>query len=83
MGRESQAEWMIEHGYDHVFNSDHTEREEGDEPSFYKDYNEDPEPIFFYTFEAASGYAKKNTGKTITRSPDGEGFIIKENFHRY
>ena len=50
--------------------------------SFYNDDYEDnyieKEPDWFATSQEAQDYAKKNIGKIITRSPDGNGYIIKK-----
>lgn len=50
--------------------------------SFYNDDYEDnyieKEPDWFATAQEAQDYAKKNIGKIITRSPDGNGYIIKK-----
>ena len=80
MGKESQAAWIIDNGYDEILDSDWNERDEPlsyswDEP---EDEDEDEDPGYFQTFEDASHWAKLNVGKAITRAPDGKGFIIKE-----
>lgn len=52
--------------------------------SFYKDYNrtsyktyKNNDKEWFSTSKEAQEWAKKNIGKTITRSPDGNGYIVK------
>jgi hypothetical protein len=43
------------------------------------DYGPEPkEPSYFNTFKDASVWAQNNIGKSIIRSPDGKGFIIKK-----
>ena len=48
--------------------------------NYYDDYEEEyqEEPTWFATAEEAQDYAKKHTGTVITRSPDGNGYIIKK-----
>jgi len=36
------------------------------------------EPQWFATAQEAQDYAKKNIGIVITRSPDGDGYIVKK-----
>lgn len=75
MGRDgSDSDYLREHGYGFLV--------EGDIPSnwgddSYEEY-EDPEPDFFHSFQEAKKWALNNPGRTITRSPDGKGFIIKK-----
>lgn len=43
------------------------------------DYDiEEDEPAWFSTAQEALDYAKINIGTVITRSPDGNGYIIKK-----
>lgn len=50
--------------------------------SFYRDdYSTNrskEEPEWFATAQEAQEWAKQNVGKTITRSPDGNGYIVKK-----
>ena len=48
--------------------------------SFYNDNDDyiDKEPDWFSTAKEAQDYAKKNIGTIITRSPNGNGYIIKK-----
>lgn len=47
-------------------------------PGFVDDsYYEEKDPDHFETFQDAMAWAKSNSGKTITRSPDGNGLIKK------
>ena len=39
--------------------------------------NSDQTKKYFETFEEATSWAKENPGKTITRAPDGNGYIEK------
>ena len=48
------------------------------QPGFADDsYYVKKDPDYFETFQEAMAWAKRNPGKTITRSPDGNGFIKK------
>ena len=48
------------------------------EPGFSDDsYYEKKDLDYFETFQEAMAWAKSNPGKTITRSPDGNGYIKK------
>lgn len=51
--------------------------------SFYNDTYEDnyieKEPTWFPNAKEAQDYAKANPGIVITRSPDGNGYIVKNN----
>ncbi len=40
-------------------------------------FEEESEPNWFQTAQEAQNYAKANPGIIITRSPDGNGYIIK------
>jgi hypothetical protein len=49
-------------------------RDRKDEANIQKNH----EPEHFSTFEEAIDWAKNNPGRTITKSPSGNGFIIKK-----
>ena len=62
---------------------------DGPGKSFYKDYEDDykqyqedysykKEKTWFKTAIEAQEYAKANPGIVITRSPDGNGYIVKK-----
>ena len=83
----SMAQQAIEMGIDPIIApsslggtwEDHELTGPGD--CFYNDcedeYTEE-EPNWFATSQEALEYAKNNIGTVITRSPDGNGYIIKE-----
>jgi hypothetical protein len=49
------------------------------EPGFSDDeYEAKEESSYFETFKDAMAWAKNNLGQVITRAPDGEGFVIKD-----
>ena len=48
---------------------------------FYEDCDDrhvEKEPSWFATAQEAHDYARRNIGTIITRSPDGNGYIIKK-----
>jgi len=48
------------------------------EPGFADDDYEPKEPNLFNTYKEASTWAKNNPGRAITRSLNGQGFIVKK-----
>jgi hypothetical protein len=47
------------------------------EPGFGDDSYKFKDSVYFETFQEAMTWAKSNPGKTITRSPDKGGFVVK------
>ena len=46
--------------------------------------DDDPDEIYFSTYEEARQWAMSNVGQAFTRSPDGSGFIpkVKERYRK-
>lgn len=75
----SMAMQAIEMGIDPCIGPDH-QPWDGPGRCFYEDCDDNhikKEPEWFATAQEAQSYAKENIGTVITRSPDGNGYIIK------
>jgi Leucine-rich repeat (LRR) protein len=53
------------------------------EPGFSDDFRIKEEPSFFETFQDAKNWAIKNSGRTFTRSSNGQGFVPNNHSCRY
>lgn len=85
MGRDgSDADYMFEHGLTPTHGGLLHDRFYDEDSDDYE-YNTDNKPTWFATAQEAQEYAKNNIGIVITRSPEGNGYIVKnkENYTRY
>jgi hypothetical protein len=85
----SDAEYMYEHDLDPLYRKDRSTGQlvewEGGLNPIYRESNierktniKEQPPTKFHNFQEAKKWAKENPGRAITKSPDGNGYIIKD-----
>jgi len=84
----SDAEYMYENDLDPLYRKDRSTGQlvewEGGLNPIYKESDRDrgnpskKKITKFHTFQDAKAWAKENPGRSITKSPDGNGYIVKD-----